>query len=115
MKFVNNRKSCIKWFLASLCIFPVFISQHAFAGPIVGWGTQVVGVDLCSGFTAIAAGGAQSLGLKADGSLVTWGDNWAGQCVIPSPNSGFIAIATGGSHSLGLKEDGSIIAWGYNY
>ena len=65
-------------------------------------------------FVAIAAGSSHSLGLKADGSIVAWGDNEYGQCDVPSPNSGFVAIAAGSSHSLGLKADGSIVAWGRN-
>ncbi len=42
-------------------------------GAIVGWGSQVVGVNLSGGFVAVAAGESHSLGLKADGSIVTWG------------------------------------------
>ncbi len=53
-----------------------------------------------------------SLGLKEDGSIVAWGDNWAGQCDIPEPNNGFTDISAGGLHSIGLKADGSIVAWG---
>ena len=68
-----------------------------------------------SGFTALAAGRYHSLGLKADGSIVAWGDNGYGQCNVPDPNTGFIALAAGGYHSLGLKADGSIVAWGSNY
>ncbi len=83
-------------------------------GSIVGWGSQVVGVDLSSGFTAVAAGYQYSLGLKTDGSIVAWGDNRYGQTSIPAPNTGFVAVAAGGLHSLGLKADGSIVAWGYN-
>ncbi len=88
-------------------------------GAIAGWGDQVVGVDLSGGFTAIAAGGGissgdYSLALKADGSVVAWGDNSKGQCNVRSPNSGFVAIAAGYAHSLGLKADGSVVAWGYN-
>ena len=55
-----------------------------------------------------------SLGLKADGSIVAWGDNCDGQCNVPAPNSGFVAVAAGTFHSLGLKADGSIVAWGDN-
>ena len=84
-------------------------------GSIVGWGSQVVGVDLSQGFIAVAAGSSHSLGLKADGSIVAWGDNYYGQTDVPAPNTGFVAVAAGGSHSLGLKADGSIVAWGYNY
>jgi hypothetical protein len=42
-----------------------FWAQAAQTGSIVGWGKQVVGADTSAGFTAIAAGGYHSLGLKA--------------------------------------------------
>ncbi len=45
-------------------------------GSIVGWGSMVVGVDLSGPFRAIAAGADHSLGLKSDGSIVAWGDNY---------------------------------------
>lgn len=70
------------------------------------------GLDV--GFTAIATSGHHSLGLRADGSIVAWGDNTHGQCDVPVPNAGFAAVAAGSSHSLGLKADGSIVAWGDN-
>src|SRR3990172_411306 len=81
-------------------------------GAIVGWGSQVVGVDLSGGFVSVAAGVYHSLGLKADGSIVAWGNNFSGQTNVPAPNTGFVAVAAGGFHSLGLKADGSIVAWG---
>ncbi len=63
----------------------------------------------------MAAGGAHSLGLKEDGSIVAWGvNNYWGQCDVPEPNEGFVGVAAGGGQSLGLKEDGSIVAWGWN-
>ena len=85
------------------------------AGAIVGWGPGVTDVTaLQVGFVAVAGGNEYSLGLKADGSIVAWGDNGYGQCNVPAPNSGFVAIAGGYYHSLGLKADGSIVAWGRN-
>jgi hypothetical protein len=84
-------------------------------GAIVGWGSQVVGVDLSAGFVAVAAGGSHSLGLKTDGSIVAWGDNSSGQTNVPSPNSGFVGVAVGYGHSDGLKDDGAIVAWGHNF
>ena len=83
-------------------------------GSIVGWGSQVVGVDLSADFVAVAAGDYHSLGLKSDGSIVAWGANGAGQCNVPAPNAGFVALAAGHYHTLGLKADGSIVAWGGN-
>lgn len=54
------------------------------------------------------------MGLKVDGSIVSWGDNTSGQHNVPEPNSDFVAIAAGGAQALGLKSDGSIVQWGYN-
>ena len=83
-------------------------------GAVVGWGSQVVGVDLSAGFVAVAGGDFHSLGLNADGSIVGRGDNSLGQTNVPAPNTGFVAIAADGRHSLGLKADGSIVGWGGN-
>jgi hypothetical protein len=44
-----------------------------------------------------------SLGLKADGTILAWGDNGCGQCNIPSPNTGFVGVG-GGNHSLGIRN-----------
>jgi hypothetical protein len=44
------------------------LADHRPQGSIVGWGSQVVGVDLSHGFVQVAAGDSHSLGLKADGS-----------------------------------------------
>ena len=84
-------------------------------GSIVGWRLQVFGVDLEADFVAVAGHGHHSLGLRADGSIVTWGDNAEGGCDVPAPNTDFVAIAAGALHSLGLKSDSSIVAWGWNY
>ncbi len=90
--------------------------------PVVAWGSNA---DLgCAiplpnkGFLAVSSGIYHNLGLKADGSVVTWGNKHKvydrGQFDVPTPNSGFVAVAAGDFHSLGLKADGSIVAWGDN-
>jgi hypothetical protein len=56
----------------------LFPAHSAFAGSILGWGEQVVGVNLSKGFVKVAAGGNHSLGLKQDGSVVAWGYNYYG-------------------------------------
>ncbi len=90
------------------------VAQTAPSGQIVGWGSQVVGVDLSGGFEVVTAGYYHSLGLKWDGSIVAWGWNLYGQCNVPEPNADFVAAAAGYMFTLGLKEDGSIVAWGRN-
>ncbi|MEK7993664.1 MAG: RCC1 domain-containing protein, partial [Planctomycetota bacterium] len=70
------------------------------ANSVVGWGDQVVGVDLSNGFVEVAAGARHSLGLKQDGSIAAWGYNGYGQCTVPSPNGDFIAIEVGTFHCL---------------
>ncbi len=63
-----------KSIIVLLVIFLSFISPAQLmaekSGKIIDWGSQVVGVDLSSGYEAIAAGGFHSLGLKSDGSIV---------------------------------------------
>ena len=89
-------------------------ASYAQEGSVVGWGSQVVGVDLSGDYVSVFAGYAHSLGLKNNGSIVAWGYNEHGQCDVPHPNTSFTAIATNNSHNLGLKDDGSIVAWGRN-
>jgi alpha-tubulin suppressor-like RCC1 family protein len=64
------------------------------------------------GFMAAAAGDYHSLGLKADGRIIAWGDNTYGQTAVPGTNADFVAVGGGYYHSLGLKSDGRVIGWG---
>jgi alpha-tubulin suppressor-like RCC1 family protein len=52
--------------------------------------------------------------LRANGSLVGWGNNSSGQLNIPATLSNVIAIAAGASHSVALRSDGKVFAWGLN-
>jgi len=58
-------KRTILTIVLAVLAFGSLSAQAAQTGSVVGWGRQVVGVDTSSGFTAIAAGGDHSLGLKA--------------------------------------------------
>lgn len=73
----------------------------------------------------IAGGSRFSASIGVDGSVWTWGDNYAGQLgdgskiskSIPSKVKGlsdFKAVACGANHTLALKEDGTVWAWGHN-
>ncbi len=84
--------------------------------------TQVAGT-----YIEVAAGGAHSLALRADGSLWAWGSNQYGQLGIPT-NSGttaanttpaqvigtYVQVAGGSSGSLALQADGTLYGWGSN-
>ena len=63
-------------------------------------------------FTAIAAGGSHSCGLRTDGTAQCWGLNYHGRT--DAPSGAFTAITAGGSHSCGLRTDGTAQCWGYD-
>jgi hypothetical protein len=70
-------KSLLVWSISAFaCIFtPQSPTAAQQTGSILGWGRQVVGVDLHGGFVAVAAGETHRLGLKEDGSIVAGGYN----------------------------------------
>ena len=65
-----------------------------------------------SNVIAIAAGEFQSLALRSDGKVVSWGWSAAGQTTVPADLSGVIAIAAGNYERLALKSDATVVAWG---
>jgi hypothetical protein len=84
---------------------------------VVAWGQIAAGAtDMPAGLNAvaIAAGGSHSLALRADGTVVGWGDNYYGQTTVPAGLSNVVGIAAGGMHSLALRADGTVVGWGYN-
>jgi alpha-tubulin suppressor-like RCC1 family protein len=96
------------------------------SGP-AGYGMSAVPVPVVglTGVTAIAAGQSFALALRNDGTVWSWGSNWAGQLgngtLTPSNTpvqvSGLpdvVAIAATNSHSDGyaLRADGTVWAWG---
>jgi alpha-tubulin suppressor-like RCC1 family protein len=86
----------------------------------------VTGLGSGSGVVAIAAGLSHSLAAKADGSVVAWGGNAAGQLgngttsSSPVPvavqgfgaGSGVMQIEAGANDSSAVKADGSLWTWG---
>ncbi len=63
---------------------------------------------------AVSAGESHALALKADGTVVAWGDNQLGETTVPAGLNGVVEVAAGGVHSLALKSDGTVVAWGDN-
>ena len=82
-------------------------------------------------WTQVAAGDAHSLALSADGRLVAWGNNCAGQLgdgttarqlqpvmvTLPQNASAAVAwarVASGGFHNMAYTADGQLYTWGAN-
>jgi alpha-tubulin suppressor-like RCC1 family protein len=91
---------------------------------------QVTGLGSGSGVVTIAAGFSHSVAVKADGTVLAWGNNASGQLGDGTTTqrntpvqvsglgvgSGVVAVAggSGGLHTLALKSDGTVLAWGNN-
>jgi alpha-tubulin suppressor-like RCC1 family protein len=144
------------WVLAALLPCRVLGAEPP-AGWVIGWGDNSVGQatgvpspfrgvaspatgavmiagHLLTNAVAIAAGELHSLALTADGRVVGWGANGAGEAIgydVPHPHgtsgevklmgqplSDVIAIAAGREDSpgfsLALRRDGKVVAWGDN-
>ena len=53
-----------------------------------------------------------SLALKADGTVVGWGNNDEGQSTIPAGMSNVVAVAVGYQYSMALMTNGNVAIWG---
>ena len=54
------------------------------------------------------------MALKADGRIVSWGNNDGGKTNVPVAVSYVIPMAAGMSHSVAVRADGRVFAWGGN-
>jgi Regulator of chromosome condensation (RCC1) repeat len=82
--------------------------------PYLSFGPVAIGGQPLTNVVAIAAGSDWGLALKADGTVVGWGDSSNGQISIPTGLTNVVAIVAGNLHSLALKADGTVVGWGYN-
>src|SRR6185369_12016876 len=84
---------------------------------LAAWGGNLNGqVNLppADSIVAIAAGDSSNLALRADGTVIAWGDNSYGQGTVPGGLTNVVAIAAGGFFNLALRADGGVVAWGDN-
>ena len=61
----------------------------------------------------VSAGFDQTVGLKADGTVIAVGYNGSGQTDVGSWTN-IQQVAAGGNHTVGLKADGTVVAVGLN-
>jgi alpha-tubulin suppressor-like RCC1 family protein len=112
------------------------------AGQLWGWGDNGFGqvgaqaalisfvapvaVDLATSWQSLSAGAAHTGGVKANGTLWTWGHNEAGQLGLgstdinphPATQVGteilWSTVSAGYGHTVATKTDGTLWAWGVN-
>jgi alpha-tubulin suppressor-like RCC1 family protein len=66
-------------------------------------------------WVAATGGVSNSLALKSDGSLWTWGGGGAYQCSFPTKvGDGYSKVVAGAYYVIAIKSDGTMWAWGDN-
>jgi alpha-tubulin suppressor-like RCC1 family protein len=103
------------------------VGLDAAGSPVFLWGTPSVTFDGITGLVDIAVGSGHWLGLKADGSVWTWGINWEGQLGdgtmgiyesgTPRRVAGIakaVSVGAGDFVSSVVTSDGTLRMWGRN-
>ncbi len=124
-----------------VCVLLTLVHQLLQASPIPGYviewgwntaaGTAAPVRQVASNVVAISVGPFHSLALRADGTVLGWGDNFFGETLGGKTSeqavtngtvringkilSNVVSIAAGRGFSLALNKNGAIIAWGDNY
>jgi hypothetical protein len=84
-------------------------------GTIIAWGNNANGqTNVPSGLSnvvAIAAGGAQAMALRRDGTVTNWGATGGS---IPGNLTNAMAVAAGYVHGVALRNDATVVSWGNN-
>lgn len=88
--------------------------------PVVAWGSYNATPPLpapvvppgLGELVAIAGGDRYCLGLRPDGTVVSWGRTGIPATTVPAGLNEVIAIAAGMNHNLALRVEGTVIAWG---
>jgi alpha-tubulin suppressor-like RCC1 family protein len=63
---------------------------------------------------AVAAGWAHSMALRADATVVAWGNDDFGQTDVSYLALNVVAVAAGYYHNIALRSDGTVVTWGWD-
>ena len=99
------------------------------ANPTVTPDDRPAQIGTATTWASVAAGGAHTMAVRADGSLYTWGSNFYGQLGqgnsgtandLSSPTrvgtgNGWASVSAGQFHSVAVQANGSLWAWGLNF
>jgi hypothetical protein len=66
---------------------------------------------VCPYFTAVSAGFWHTCGVRADGTLLCWGEDDFGQ-VSGAPSGSFTDVDAGGNHTCAIRTSGAVSCWG---
>jgi len=85
-------------------------------GAVVSWGVGggIVNAPTGADLVQVAGGSSHALALRADGSLVAWGDDSEGQVSNTPAGTDFTQVAASRRFSMALRVDGSIASWGWD-
>ncbi|WP_276876793.1 T9SS type A sorting domain-containing protein [Chryseobacterium joostei] len=110
-----------------LHVFNIRIKDNAGVWSPVFRNVINVGTPITSGcWESFSAGSLHSVGIKADGTLWTWGSNSEGQLgdrttvdrKVPiqiGTATNWQSVSAAGRQTFAIKSDGTLWAWGYNY
>jgi alpha-tubulin suppressor-like RCC1 family protein len=91
-----------------------FLSQSGNGQNVLAWGDNSQGQTnvppSASNVVAVAAGDQFSMGLRSDGSILSWGNAPAA----PAGLTNVLQIAAGVAHCIALKTGGTVVGWGPN-
>ena len=63
-------------------------------------------------FVSVSTGGAHTCGVRQDGAVACWGDDYAGKAT--PPQGKFASVSAGPGHTCGVREGGTVSCWGEN-
>ncbi|AFE03982.1 putative lipoprotein [Corallococcus coralloides DSM 2259] len=102
------------------------VRQQTLAASIEDWNLGITPDDTVTGWgpdlhsppgglsdvVSVAVGSAFAVALKADGTVVEWGDLSGSRAPVPTGLSDVVAISAASNIAAALRRDGTVVAWG---